>query len=206
MKVSIRDALPVSPKLEIPEPARHPTKTSSRRKNAKSTSVVRHTQGAENEDIAGTTQSNSAFNTRNRQVANAGGQRKRTLVKKQAMRAVQNARLVVYFMTNTWKLSQKSIDRVQEFARRYEKTDPIFSVIGHADQRGDPSYNRQLGLERAKYVVDLLLKAGVKRRRLTNPQSLGSEKPKITNLSDAASWQNRRVVIIAFDRANVGAP
>jgi peptidoglycan-associated lipoprotein len=67
-----------------------------------------------------------------------------------------------------------------------------FRVFGHADLVGSSAYNRQLGLRRARAVVDFLVRNGVSRARLEAVISHGDTQPLIQ--TPDRERRNRRAV------------
>lgn len=67
-----------------------------------------------------------------------------------------------------------------------------FRVFGHADLVGSTSYNRRLGLRRARAVVSFLVRNGVSRSRLEAVVSHGDTQPVVA--THDRERQNRRTV------------
>lgn len=67
-----------------------------------------------------------------------------------------------------------------------------FRVFGHTDLVGSSGYNHQLGLRRARAVVNYLVRNGVSRNRLEALVSHGQTQPLI--FTQAPERQNRRTV------------
>lgn len=72
-----------------------------------------------------------------------------------------------------------------------------FSVFGHTDLVGSESYNHQLGLRRARAVVDFLVSEGVQRSRLNALVSRGQTQPVVA--TQGAERLNRRTVTEVSD-------
>jgi outer membrane protein OmpA-like peptidoglycan-associated protein len=72
-----------------------------------------------------------------------------------------------------------------------------FSVFGHTDLVGSERYNHQLGLRRARAVVDFLVSQGVPRSRLNALVSRGQTQPVVP--TQAAERLNRRAVTEVSD-------
>jgi outer membrane protein OmpA-like peptidoglycan-associated protein len=77
-----------------------------------------------------------------------------------------------------------------------------FSVYGHTDLVGSQSYNQQLGLRRARAVVDFLVSQGVDRGRLDALVSRGESEPLVATQDQER--RNRRTVteVSGFVRGN----
>lgn len=67
-----------------------------------------------------------------------------------------------------------------------------FRVYGHTDSVGSASYNKRLGLRRARTAVSYLVSKGISRQRLEAIASLGEAQPLI--LTDDRERRNRRTV------------
>ncbi|MFV0491790.1 MAG: OmpA family protein [Pseudorhodobacter sp.] len=68
-------------------------------------------------------------------------------------------------------------------------------VVGHTDNTGSASYNRDLSQRRANSVASVLMNNGVPGGRI-QAYGRGEDQPIASNLSDAGRAQNRRVEII----------
>jgi len=73
-------------------------------------------------------------------------------------------------------------------------------IIGHTDNQGSQSYNRDLSLRRAESVAAFLSAKGVRDRRLAI-QGRGEQDPIASNATPQGRQMNRRVDIILFRRA-----
>jgi len=67
-----------------------------------------------------------------------------------------------------------------------------FRVYGHTDKVGSYSYNKRLGLKRARAAVNFLVSQGVSRSKLQAVSSLGETQPLV--LTENANRENRRTV------------
>ena len=86
------------------------------------------------------------------------------------------------------KLIPKVFDAI-----KYRKTTDI-SVVGHADRAGSVVYNRQLSLQRAQRVANLLIAEGVN-AKIIHVTSHGEENPLIPTADGVHEPRNRRVEI-----------
>lgn len=68
-------------------------------------------------------------------------------------------------------------------------------IEGHADERGTPDYNLQLGDNRASSVRDYLVRLGVAKARVSTI-SYGEEKPLVAAATEDAWAQNRRAELV----------
>ncbi len=66
------------------------------------------------------------------------------------------------------------------------------SVEGHADERGPDNFNQKLSEDRARAVMDFLIKQGIAQDRLSS-LGFGSSKPLVDKKSEYALLLNRRV-------------
>jgi hypothetical protein len=66
------------------------------------------------------------------------------------------------------------------------------SVEGHADERGAEDFNRKLSEDRARSVLEFMVKKGVQRDRLSS-QGFGSSRPLVDSKNEYAWLLNRRV-------------
>lgn len=72
---------------------------------------------------------------------------------------------------------------------------PVIWIDGHADERGDPTYNEALALRRAQAIKDELVARGIAAERLI-VRSLGESVPLVSGASTPAEHaRNRRVDI-----------
>ncbi|WP_439136666.1 OmpA family protein [Roseicyclus sp.] len=95
------------------------------------------------------------------------------------------------FNSATLEPEARAILRQQaDFIRNFPEA--RFSVYGHTDLVGSQSYNQQLGLRRARAVVDFLVSQGVHRSRLEALVSLGETQPLFA--TQAEERRNRRTV------------
>ena len=100
---------------------------------------------------------------------------------------------MVYFDTNKWNIkSQYSpiLDEVVIVLRKnaYLKVE----IQGHTDSQGSAKYNQNLSENRAKSVMDYLIKEGIGSDRLT-ARGYGLTKPAFPNDSPENMAKNRRV-------------
>ena len=74
-------------------------------------------------------------------------------------------------------------------------------VAGHADDRGEPAYNRDLGMQRATEVLEYLVANGTSSNQLLKPVSYGECMP-LPGRPDEDPWtRNRRVEFQVMDEA-----
>jgi OOP family OmpA-OmpF porin len=81
------------------------------------------------------------------------------------------------------------LDNIVDFMKR--NPDLNFSVEGHTDNRGDETYNRMLSADRAKSVMEYLVKEGIGQERLSST-GYGFSKPIAPNTTREGRTKNRR--------------
>lgn len=113
---------------------------------------------------------------------------------------VENGRAVldgILFDFDKATLRAESAQALEQIAA-FLKAEPgkRFYVVGHTDTEGTFAYNRQLSFDRARAVVDALVKRhGIENERL-EPHGVGSLVPVFSNSSDAGRERNRRVELV----------
>ena len=73
--------------------------------------------------------------------------------------------------------------------------DVIVQIEGHTDDEGTQRNNQTLSLQRARSVLDYLVKAGVNAEQL-EPIGFGKTRPMVANKSDEARAKNRRIEFV----------
>jgi len=104
----------------------------------------------------------------------------------------------VYFDTNKWNIKPQYspiLDEVVIVLREnaYLKVE----IQGHTDSQGSAKYNQNLSENRAKSVMDYLIKEGIGSNRLTD-RGYGLTKPAFPNNSPENMAKNRRVELKPF--------
>ncbi len=103
----------------------------------------------------------------------------------------------IQFDTGSAKLTAESRASIDELAKLM-KDDPDLKllIVGHTDNKGDFTINRNLSEQRAQAVVtDLVTRAGADRARLSSA-GVADLAPLSTNDTDAGRARNRRVEIV----------
>ncbi len=77
-----------------------------------------------------------------------------------------------------------------------------FTVYGHTDKVGSPSYNKGLGQKRARNSVNYMISLGVSRSKVRAVASFGETRPIV--LTDGPNRQNRRTVTEVTGFGNSG--
>ncbi|GIV34513.1 MAG: hypothetical protein KatS3mg031_2048 [Chitinophagales bacterium] len=86
--------------------------------------------------------------------------------------------------------SYPELNRVVEFLKSSPRV--VIELSGHTDDRGSDSYNLALSQNRAKAVVDYLIKQGISPSRLV-AKGYGETRPVATNDTEEGRQLNRRV-------------
>ena len=99
----------------------------------------------------------------------------------------------VNFAFNSADLDQGAVDTLREQARWIRQFPEVrFRVYGHTDKVGGNSYNKSLGMRRARAVVNYLVHQGIDRSRLEAVVSFGEAQPLI--VTEGRERRNRRTV------------
>jgi len=103
----------------------------------------------------------------------------------------------IYFDTNKSTLKAESSATIDEIAKLLKKEKDLkLAVVGHTDNQGDIDYNMKLSKERAKAVVDALVKKhGINANRLKH-WGVGFLSPVATNRTEDGRAKNRRVELV----------
>jgi peptidoglycan-associated lipoprotein len=102
----------------------------------------------------------------------------------------------VFFETDSTELTTQSratLDKQAQWLQQYGNY--MFTIEGHADERGTREYNIALGARRAQTVRDYLAARGIQISRMRTI-SYGKERP-VAVCNDISCWsQNRRAVTV----------
>jgi peptidoglycan-associated lipoprotein len=102
----------------------------------------------------------------------------------------------VFFETDSSELTTQSratLDKQAQWLQQYGNY--VFTIEGHADERGTREYNIALGARRAQTVRDYLAARGIQPSRMRTV-SYGKERP-VAVCNDISCWsQNRRAVTV----------
>ena len=110
-------------------------------------------------------------------------------------RAVNGA-TVIYFDTDRFNISTQSAATLQaqvQYFSQYPQL--IFTVEGHADERGTREYNLALGERRANAAKNYLTSLGISADRI-QVVSFGKERPVALGSNEQAWAQNRRAASV----------
>lgn len=99
----------------------------------------------------------------------------------------------IFFDFNKAKIRKESyveLDKI--YALLKNKSLISVEISGHTDNKGDDKLNKKLSNDRAKAVMDYLVKKGLSKSRLT-AKGYGKDQPVATNDTDEGRQLNRRV-------------
>jgi outer membrane protein OmpA-like peptidoglycan-associated protein len=100
----------------------------------------------------------------------------------------------VHFYVNSFvirKVSYPLLTRLAKLIADHPEYTHV-SVEGHADDRGPDDFNQKLSEDRARAVMDFLIKQGIAQDRLSS-MGFGSTRPLVDKKSEYALLLNRRV-------------
>lgn len=109
----------------------------------------------------------------------------------------------VHFATNEAVIlpdGQQLLNEVVDLISRNPQIKRL-SIEGHTDNSGDPQKNLQLSKDRARAVLEYLVKNGIAPERLSS-EGYGQEKPLSPNSTAGGRAKNRRVEFRILDQAN----
>lgn len=103
---------------------------------------------------------------------------------------------IVNFGFDQYTLNQESLKNVNKHIDFLKKNNTIKVIVeGHTDEKGEKSYNLNLGERRATTVKEFMVSQGILPERIETI-SLGESKP-LNNSSTKEAWeQNRRAVFV----------
>ncbi|HOB85361.1 MAG TPA: OmpA family protein [Bacteroidales bacterium] len=114
-------------------------------------------------------------------------------------RVMQDGKIIVNgirFDVNKSTLKPESMGAINEiYTLMKDNPDLKFSVEGHTDSQGDDAFNQKLSEDRAKTVLNTLIKMGISADRLTS-KGWGESKPISNNASPEDMANNRRVEFV----------
>jgi outer membrane protein OmpA-like peptidoglycan-associated protein len=99
----------------------------------------------------------------------------------------------IYFATGQYVLEDKSKVALDKLSQLLKDNPSLkIEIAGHTDDRGKDIDNQKLSLQRAKAVVEYLLKTGIATERLTY-QGYGKARPLVPNITEEDRSINRRI-------------
>ncbi len=114
-------------------------------------------------------------------------------IKKDVIAKMEYAAKNIFFETNSAKLKTASFKNLNEVAKILKENSALMlDIEGHTDNSGQADKNQILSENRAKAVVDYLVKQGIEESRLTSA-GFGQDQPIADNNTAAGKAKNRRV-------------
>ena len=111
---------------------------------------------------------------------------------------INEEQFVVYFRTNSWRLTNESRKTIQKAASFIlERSATRVQIVGHTDQLGNPEYNLKLSRRRTETVLSELQKKGIS-TSIMNADWNGEFDPALEVGENDSEPMNRRVVITVF--------
>lgn len=104
----------------------------------------------------------------------------------------------IFFRTASFELEDKSKLELNKLLSLLKENKINVEISGHTDNVGDDRTNQLLSENRAKSVVDFLVKAGVESTRL-KAAGFGSKRPVATNDTEEGRAKNRRTEFEIID-------
>lgn len=99
----------------------------------------------------------------------------------------------IFFETAKWELLPESQNELDNLVKILNENPRMrIEIRGHTDNTGNANSNQTLSENRAKSVVEYLLKKGIDGKRLAS-KGFGQNSPLTTNDTDEGKAQNRRV-------------
>jgi len=115
------------------------------------------------------------------------------MTRNENIQEIDNKSLIYFPYNSTKKLENANInDHLVRVAEALKGNDKTVSLTGHTDNKGRPSYNKSLALQRAKAMKNILVGLGVEANRIT-VASQGESQPIETNDTEEGRQKNRRV-------------
>jgi outer membrane protein OmpA-like peptidoglycan-associated protein len=106
----------------------------------------------------------------------------------------------IFFETDSYQLKQSSKIELQRLAQLLKGNQGMrIEIGGHTDNQGSKSLNLTLSRNRAKAVLDFLVKQGIDASRLTH-KGFGDSKPIADNGTEAGRAKNRRTAFTVLSR------
>ena len=101
---------------------------------------------------------------------------------------------IIYFDFDEAKLSNVSLEKLNNFLNKYKKKINNYIVVGHSDRKGTNKYNLKLSLKRAEAVKKILVSEGIHKNKI-KVLGKGELFPAVPTKNEVAHPANRRVEI-----------
>jgi len=116
-------------------------------------------------------------------------------IKKAEVVEMENSAIMLFPYNSAQKENDPKIDAyLDKVAERVKKSGEKIKLTGYTDNLGKESFNKNLGLRRAKHIRNTLRKKGVKPSSIIT-ESMGEADPVASNETEEGRHQNRRVVL-----------
>jgi outer membrane protein OmpA-like peptidoglycan-associated protein/Tfp pilus assembly protein PilF len=97
----------------------------------------------------------------------------------------------IFFEYNSYQLKKESFPELEKLKKFILKNNLSVEIQGHTDNEGTDAYNQKLSTNRAKSVLEYLLKIGVKKEQLSY-KGYGFKHPIASNQTEEGRAKNRR--------------
>jgi peptidoglycan-associated lipoprotein len=107
---------------------------------------------------------------------------------------------IVYFPFDSYTITGESRETLKANTKWLkDNASATIQIEGHCDERGTTEYNLALGERRANAVKNYLVKAGIKKGRISTI-SYGAERPADPGHDEAAWAKNRRAAFVVLSK------
>jgi len=114
-------------------------------------------------------------------------------VRNENIQEIDNKSLIYFLYNSTKKIDNANINNyLSNVAKALKGNDKTVTLTGHTDNIGNPSFNKDLGMQRALAMKNLLVNIGVDANRIS-VSSEGQTQPIDTNDTEEGRQKNRRV-------------
>lgn len=96
------------------------------------------------------------------------------------------------------EVDEKIEDCLRDVISSLQNTENKVSIVGHTDDAGSDEFNMGLGHRRAKHILNILVKNGVDRGRIST-DSKGESQPVASNETEEGTRLNRRAVLTVVE-------
>jgi outer membrane protein OmpA-like peptidoglycan-associated protein len=114
-------------------------------------------------------------------------------VRNENIQEIDNKALIYFPYNSTKKIDNTNINNyLSNVAKALKGNDKTVTLTGHTDNIGNPSFNKDLGMQRALAMKNLLVNLGIDANRIS-VSSEGQSQPIDTNDTEEGRQKNRRV-------------